>query len=873
MVKPAYSILVAVRDEDRDSVLTALKQNTRFRAAAVPSGKSVKTLIRQKPPDLILADLNLPDRDVMDLIRIGKRNIRILFLSDPDQTTEFPFGCIIKSGSWLMNLPETLIDRLESANRPALPDLPEAMIHNPLPTFVITKRGVISRLNRSAAELTGYPQGAALTLDEYMDLLIREPAERKKARKRLNGLLAGKETGSEFSIITANGEAKIIELLVTHYSGGYYIQLLEKTDYYQAENTLERGRLLLTALIDSLPDHIYIKDSQSRFVACNKASIRSFGKTSADEIIGKSDLELLPPQQARPLYREEQRLIQKGGPVMSRVISSQDKTRWSLVTKIPVPDTQGRVEYIIGINRDISQIKNSEIALREARDELETRVRERTADLRRSNRELEEENRVRRRTETALLESGNLIANTMDMMADGLHVIDRDYHLILINRRLNTWLEELGMPAVEPGMDLFQAQPFLPSNIRDEYETVFRTGRHLTTHEKTQIGERTLHTETRKTPVKEKNRVVRVITLIRDMTEQKRAEEEIRKINIQLEALLDNVPEVIYQCLDRPGTTTFITPRWAEWTGYSLNDFSSDPETWINSIHPEDRQSAAGGFLLACRKKTDYHLHYRVVHRDNGTIRHVLDHGMPRDTEEGMVFDGIIMDISSQVENEERLRRTIDEKNVLLKEIHHRVKNNLQVITSLLALQAKTVKDKKIASLFTESQIRVRSMALLHENLYQSADLANIDVETYVRSLVNGLIRVFHASQSDLKVTIETDPVPLTLDLAVPCGLILNELVSNALKHAFQGPGRPKKLSVTLKKQTGEYIELTVKDNGTGLPRNLDIQKTGTLGLSLVRMLSEKQLNGSMKINGRKGTAFCIRFPLHSHQDNRKRPG
>ncbi|HHS14284.1 MAG TPA: PAS domain S-box protein [bacterium] len=873
MAKPTYSILVAVRDEDRDSVLTALKSDTRFQVTAAPSGKSVKTLIRKKPPDLVLADLNLPDREVTDLIRIGTRNIRILFLIDPDHTDKSPFGCVIKSGSWLMSLPETLIDHLESADRHPLPDLPEAMIHNPLPTFVITKRGVISRLNRAAAELTGYPQGAALTLDEYMDLLITEPAARKKARKQLNDLLAGKETNREFSILAADGRTKIIELMVTHYSGGYYIQLLEKTDYYQAENTLERGRLLLTALIDSLPDHIYIKDSQSRFVACNKASIRSFGKTSADEIIGKSDLELLPPRQARPLYREEQRLIQKGGPVMSRVISSQDKTRWSLVTKIPVQDTQGRVEYIIGINRDISQIKNSEIALRKARDELETRVRERTADLRRINRELEEENRVRRRTETALLESKNLIANTIDMMADGLHVIDRDYRVILVNRRLNAWLEECSQPAVEPGMDLFQAQPFLPSKVRDEYETVFRTGCPLTTLEKIIIGDRTLYTETRKTPVKEKNRVVRIITLIRDMTEQKRAEEEIQKINIQLEALLDNVPEVIYQCHNRPGTTTFITPRWTEWTGYSMDDFRSDPETWLKSIHPEDRQQASDGFLQACRKKTDYHLHYRVVHRDTGTIRHALDHGMPRDTEEGRVFDGIIMDISGQVENEERLRRTIEEKNVLLKEIHHRVKNNLQVITSLLALQAKTVKDKKISSLFTESQIRVRAMALLHENLYQSADLANIDVETYIRSLVNGLIRVFHASQSDLQVTIETDPVPLTLDLAVPCGLILNELVSNALKHAFQDPGKPKKLAVTLKKQAGEYIELTVKDNGTGLPENFDIQKTGTLGLSLVRMLSEKQLNGSMKINGRRGAAFCIRFPLDPHYENREHPG
>ena len=214
------------------------------------------------------------------------------------------------------------------------------------------------------------------------------------------------------------------------------------------------------------------------------------------------------------------------------------------------------------------------------------------------------------------------------------------------------------------------------------------------------------------------------------------------------------------------------------------------------------------------------------------------------------------------------IKQSLEEKEVLLKEIHHRVKNNLQVISSLLYLQSKNIKDKGTLAVFQESQNRVRSMALVHERLYQSPDLARVDFAGYVRSLANYLLRSYGVNPNVIKLKIHLDNVLLGVDTAIPCGLIINELVSNSLKHAFPAPpfipparGGERgggEIRIELRADDGQFT-LMVSDNGVGFPRDLDFRDAGSLGLQLVNTLVE-QLEGTIELDRSGGTTFKITF-------------
>jgi two-component sensor histidine kinase len=198
------------------------------------------------------------------------------------------------------------------------------------------------------------------------------------------------------------------------------------------------------------------------------------------------------------------------------------------------------------------------------------------------------------------------------------------------------------------------------------------------------------------------------------------------------------------------------------------------------------------------------------------------------------------------------------EKEILLKEIHHRVKNNLQVISSLLSLQSEKLQDQQAGQLFRDSQNRIRSMALIHEKLYQSHDLARIDIRGYIQSLSHFLMRSFAAEARSVDFQTQVDEIFLGIDQAVPCGLIINELVSNALKHAFPNH-REGVVFIRLHKDGEGQIHLEVGDNGIGFPEGVDFQNTTSLGLQLVNSLVG-QLDGTITLNCTAGAIFLITF-------------
>lgn len=217
---------------------------------------------------------------------------------------------------------------------------------------------------------------------------------------------------------------------------------------------------------------------------------------------------------------------------------------------------------------------------------------------------------------------------------------------------------------------------------------------------------------------------------------------------------------------------------------------------------------------------------------------------------------GVSKDITQRKEAELKIKESLEEKEVLLQEIHHRVKNNLQIISSLLNLQTYYVEEEESINVLKESQNRVKSMAMVHEKLYHSSNLKDINFKEYIEDLISVLFYSYGIESENIKTEINLEDLKIDIDTAIPCGLIINELVTNSIKYAF--PDKKGILKVELK-PVSDYIELIVADNGIGLTSDITLENTNTLGLKMVNSLVH-QLEGTLELNRTGGTEFVIKF-------------
>jgi PAS domain S-box-containing protein len=220
----------------------------------------------------------------------------------------------------------------------------------------------------------------------------------------------------------------------------------------------------------------------------------------------------------------------------------------------------------------------------------------------------------------------------------------------------------------------------------------------------------------------------------------------------------------------------------------------------------------------------------------------------------------VCIDITILKRAEAQIRSSLLEKENLLREIHHRVKNNMQVVSALLILQSKKTKDRKILDMFRDSEHRIKTMALIHEKLYQSRSFGTIDLHEYLTRLIQYLFRSYEEHSAGVTLDLDAREISLDIDTALPCSLIINELVSNSLKYAFPD-GNGGKISIRVARDESSGYTMEIRDNGIGLPDGLDLERTETLGLRLVHGLAVNQLGGSIGTGTGKGTSFIIRFP------------
>ena len=232
----------------------------------------------------------------------------------------------------------------------------------------------------------------------------------------------------------------------------------------------------------------------------------------------------------------------------------------------------------------------------------------------------------------------------------------------------------------------------------------------------------------------------------------------------------------------------------------------------------------------------------------------------PIETDDGPMVLSTIIDISHRKEEEERVRAALKEKDILLGEIHHRVKNNLQIIYSLLGLQSARIDDPAAQELLRDSQNRIHSMALIHQTLYGSQDFERVDFALFIDTLLPALIRSYGIDTERIAIRVDVEPVRLPIDVAVPCGLAVNELITNAFKHAFRDRDRGE-IRIALTRQLGNEALLSVSDNGVGLPDHMDTSTTDTLGLQLVGLLAA-QVDGTISIQRHDPTRFSLRFSI-----------
>jgi len=337
---------------------------------------------------------------------------------------------------------------------------------------------------------------------------------------------------------------------------------------------------------------------------------------------------------------------------------------------------------------------------------------------------------------------------------------------------------------------------------------------------------------------------------------------QMRESEARFRLMADHAPVMLWKA-DSFGDCDFFNRRWLEFTGRSLE--AEYGVGWAEGVHPADLQRCMDTYLASFVDRKSFRMEYRL-RRADGQYRSILDHGAPRFDAEG-TFEGYVgscIDVTEMTEATDQIKRLngqlqerVREREVLLREIHHRVKNNLQLISSILNLQARLLHGEA-RSLVEEGQTRVHAIALVHEKLCESATMSDVDLVSYARDLVKVVRRAIGVSaQIDLRV--EGDTARVAVDQAVPCGLIVNELVTNALKHAFPN-GRAGSVRVEVHKAPGQRVTLIVRDDGVGLPAQLDLKRPETLGLDLVVTLA-RQLSGSLEVVREGGAAFAVTIP------------
>lgn len=461
----------------------------------------------------------------------------------------------------------------------------------------------------------------------------------------------------------------------------------------------------------------------------------------------------------------------------------------------------------------------------------------------------------RRQANKALLESERRFREMSDMLPQPVFEIDAEGRMTYLSEKgfqisgyeredfwVGMWAEQLIIPEHRSRLKSRVAAAVKDkTSSSSEYTALKKDGTTFPV---------TVHS----TPVIRDEQVVGLRGVIIDNTHRDMINAELRRQREFLEGIINSVSEGIF-ILDEQARYILINPA----CGRILN-FRPDDWLGINAasiILEEERQKSADYYLKALNGEQVQLVMNVPDSEDN--IRTLFIRLDPLVWKEKRHVLGVVTDITDRNRSEKELESALQEKEVLLREIHHRVKNNMAVISALISLQANNIDDPESQEVFNELRHRIMSMALIHELLYQSTTLVAIDLEQYISRLSDTLFQAYSTTRRSVTMKSNAKGVTINVDQAIPCGLILNEIISNSLKYAFPD-GLQGEINVTAFIDDGNKMNLEISDNGVGIPEDTDWRNQNTLGLSMVANLVEKQLKGSLDLDRSGGTRFSIRF-------------
>ncbi|MBN1424075.1 PAS domain S-box protein [Candidatus Fermentibacteria bacterium] len=367
---------------------------------------------------------------------------------------------------------------------------------------------------------------------------------------------------------------------------------------------------------------------------------------------------------------------------------------------------------------------------------------------------------------------------------------------------------------------------------------------------------------------------VRQLTLLMDsiwkIVERRRAQEALRESERRFATLAATAPIGIFRT-DADGATTYVNRRWSEISG--LRETEALGDGWLRAVHPDDRARLAAGWHTKAREGVRSRAEYRFI-RPDGTVVWVWGIATPEVDAQGESsgYIGAISDITERRRAEEQVRAALEEKEVLLREVHHRVKNNLQAIIYLIDTRLDQITDTATEALLRGLQEQARAMALVYEQIYQSEDLSHVHMGHYLEVLVRQVILAL-SPRGDIDQEVNVGDVFLEVAAAIPCGLIVNELVTNSLKYAFPPSFQTRpRIGIALGIE-GDRCCLAVEDNGIGIAEHSECSSPGSTGLRLVHLWATHQLGGTISREGGRGTRHVIHFPLPGNVEPDARRG
>ncbi len=588
------------------------------------------------------------------------------------------------------------------------------------------------------------------------------------------------------------------------------------TERKRASNALRESEEKYRAMMDYSSDAIFLADLDGKIIECNQKAEKLLGY-SQDEILKLKFTDLHPPEELERVQRHFEMFL-KGVPdsVDTLVLTKEEM-------QIPVAITGSLIEYgdnkvVQGIFRDITRRKKAEAALRASEDKYKT--------LFQSNPDY-----------TILVGLDGVLAD-VNPAAEQITGIPKEN---LVGKRFN----EVGIfPEEELGLHNEMFSHTVKHGIISPYKAriIDKKGK-------------TRWVLNQSTIIKKEDVISHVLVIGRDITEHEKAEKARRESEEHLRFITDNMTDVIGQ-MDAKGNITYFSPSLKQLTGFEPQELVG--KSSIDFVHPEDRGSVLNSIQEGMINKKPLSVEYRIKKKD-GSYVWIETTGKVVHDENGAFKSAVIVarDVSDRKKADNALNDSLKEKEVLLREIHHRVKNNMQIISSLLNLQIQFEDQDETVGVLKESQGRVKSMSMVHEKLYQSDSFSNINFKDYVTNLVSDIFYSYGIKMGLITLEMEIEDVNIGIDTAIPLGLIVNELITNSVKYAF--PEGRKGVVKIIFRSKGSKRFLTISDDGVGIPENVNPEKTESLGLQLVNNLTN-QIEGEIVLDRSHGTKFEITF-------------